>query len=118
MEKTFQYINLEYLKEICGNDKKSMKELIDIFLMQIPVFILNINKYFNERNSIELAKELHTARSSAMIFMMDETGELLKKIQVLAENGSYEEIPGLIQKLEPGFNGAARELSDYIRHNY
>jgi HPt (histidine-containing phosphotransfer) domain-containing protein len=117
-EDTFHFIKLDHIKDICGGDRECMKELMDIFLAQIPVFISNINKYFDEKNSIELAREVHTARSSALIFMMEETGDILKKIQSLAGDELIEDIPGLIQNLELNLNGAVRELSEYILINY
>jgi hypothetical protein len=49
---------------------------------------------------------------------MEETGEILKKIQNLAGNKQIEDIPGLIKNLELKLNGAAKELSAYILRNY
>jgi HPt (histidine-containing phosphotransfer) domain-containing protein len=71
----FEYVNLGYLEEISGGDTNFQKELIGIFLTQIPEFITNMHKFLIEKEIEELAKEAHTAKSSVLIFMMEETGK-------------------------------------------
>jgi hypothetical protein len=56
-------------------------------------------KKFQDENDLEsLAKEAHTAKSSVLIFGMEETGANLKKIQLLAEENQAGQIPELLQK--------------------
>jgi len=114
----FNYINLDYIDKICGEDNQCIKELIDIFLEQIPAFISNINKYMDEKNLGGLAKEAHKAKSSVMIFMMDETEEILKKIHKLANSGNSEDLPFLVKQLEKKLSGATEELSEYLLLNF
>ena len=85
MSNEFKYLKFDYVEEICQGNEEFKKELISIFLKQIPVFISNMYKYLDEDKYEELAKEAHTAKSSALIFMMEETGKTLKQIQLLSD---------------------------------
>ena len=110
-------MNLKYLEEVSAGDPNFKKELIEIFLRQVPEFVSNMKKFYAEKDWPNLAKEAHTAKSSALIFGMEETGSALKNIQILAEEIKTEEIPGLISKsiaeLEKAcvlLNGLAQDL--------
>jgi HPt (histidine-containing phosphotransfer) domain-containing protein len=114
MNQRFQFVNLNYLEEISGGDLDFKKELIRIFLHQIPEFLSNMNKYLSEHQNENLAKEAHTAKSSVLIFMMDEAGGDLKQIQMYAACNNLGNIPGLIKKVENSLENAFRELSVYL----
>jgi HPt (histidine-containing phosphotransfer) domain-containing protein len=114
MKENLKYTRLNYLEEIANGDNEFKKELINIFLKQVPEFIFNMKKYFKEDNNEALAREAHTAKSSVIIFMMDETGEILKQIQLQAKIGEKENIPALIDKVEEKLIKATEELSSYL----
>ena len=103
-------MQLDYLDEISGGDTKFKRDLIDIFLKQMPEFITNMKKFMNENDLNNLAKEAHTAKSSVLIFGMKETGVTLKKIQNLAEDGSTKEIDWLINKVQLDFDSINNSL--------
>lgn len=114
MNQQFQFVNLNYLEEISGGDIAFKKELIGIFMNQIPGFISNLSSYLINHDYESLAKEAHTAKSSVLIFMMTETGIVLKQIQRLAEEKNPDEIAYLINKVESDLENAYRELSCYL----
>lgn len=111
MAEKFQYVNLDYLEDISGGDNNFKKELIEIFLKQVPEFISNMHQYLEEEKYDLLAKEAHTAKSSVLIFMMEETGATLKKIQLLAQEDEIDPIPDMISQVEEALEGAVKELS-------
>jgi HPt (histidine-containing phosphotransfer) domain-containing protein len=114
MSEKFKYINLGYIEEISGGDKDFKKELIQIFLKQVPEFISNMHQFLTNNEKSNLAKEAHTAKSSALIFSMEDTGKTLKRIQLLAEDNQIEPIPGLLTQVEKELNGATKELTSYL----
>ena len=69
-----------------------------------------MNKYLDDNNMENLAREAHTAKSSVLIFGMEDTGLLLKDIQFLAESSNTTEIPSLIKKVENDLNEAKEVL--------
>ena len=114
MSNNFEYVNLNYLEEISGGDDGFKKDLIQIFLKQIPEFISNMRQFLSEEKNELLAKEAHTAKSSVLIFMMEESGNKLKEIQLLAEKDNTAPIPELLNDVESKLEGAQKELSSYL----
>jgi len=114
MDGQFYHVNLDYLDDISGGDCIFKKELIGIFLKQIPDFIRNLHRFLIDDEIENLAKEAHTAKSSVLIFMMEETGKNLKKIQLLAENNETEEILPLILEVQNDMDNASKELNIYL----
>ena len=114
MDIKLQHVNLDYVEEIAGGDNSFKKELIQIFLGQIPDFVVNMEKYLAEDNRDELAKEAHTAKSSVLIFRMEETGNLLKKIQLCAENDEIGSIPELMNLVKSDLKSASEELTEIL----
>lgn len=115
MELKLQTTNLGYVEEISGGDNEFKKELIEIFIKQIPEFIENMNKFLADSNFADLAKEAHTAKSSVLIFKMEETGKMLKKIQLNAESNEIDSIPGMIKSVQADMENALRELSSILK---
>ncbi len=110
MTNSFQQINIKQLDSVSFGDDEFKKELIEIFLEQIPLFISNIKQYFSNGDLINLAKEAHTAKSSVLIFAMVSTGKLLKEIQLLSENNDIEPLQSLIENVELELTDAANQL--------
>jgi len=117
MDNNYNAVKFDYIDEISEGDEKFKIELINIFLKQIPEFINNMNKYLEENNTEELAKEAHTAKSSAMIFMMEETGKTLKQIQLHATENDKSNLPSLIKKAAISLTTASEELAVYLKEN-
>lgn len=109
----FRYIKTAQVEELSGGDKDFLIELVDIFLEQIDVFVSKMSDFLESKNWIELGKEAHTAKSSAMTFGMDETGVLLKNIQLQCEDNKLDEVPAMVIKAIEQLNGAVPELNEY-----
>ena len=111
MDNNSQTIDYSNLYNVANNDEDFIKELIKIFLDQIPVFIQNLNQLFIEGKLDKLAREAHTAKSSVMIFGMKNAGLLLNKIELWAENKEVEEIGPAIEIVINDLNLATSELT-------
>jgi HPt (histidine-containing phosphotransfer) domain-containing protein len=112
MDKPKHYIETKRLEEIAGGDNDFMKEVIGIFLNQIPEFTGNMRSLLKDQNWNVLAREAHTAKSSALTFGMEETGVLLKKIQLQAEAGDYNSLPSLVDEAIGQLEAAIPELHE------
>lgn len=110
MNQYFQYINTRRIEELAAGDTEFYTEIIDIFLNQIPDFVDKMKTALEEKNWQLLAREAHTAKSSALTFGMEETGANLKKIQTLAEGNELEPIPVLVQHAISDLEAAIPEL--------
>jgi len=114
MNNNLKIIDFSDLDTITSGDDNFKKELIGIFLEQIPDFISNMNQFFNESRWEKLAREAHTAKSSVMIFGMSNTGLLLKDIQLWAENENITEIEPVLKQVETDLTRAKTELENVL----
>ena len=109
----FRYIKTAQVEEISGGDKDFLIELTDIFLGQIDDFTSKMADALQNKNWDKLGKEAHTAKSSAMTFGMDETGKLLKEIQLQCEANELENVPQTVYDSINQLNGAIPELKEF-----
>jgi len=112
MDQHFQHINTSRIEELAAGDTEFYIEIIDIFLNQIPDFINKMTTTLNEKNWQLLAREAHTAKSSVLTFGMEDTGVLLKKIQLLAEGNELNDLPVLVKKAISDLEAAVPELHE------
>lgn len=108
-------MNFEYLDEITFGDNNFKKELISIFTNQMPLFLSNMKKFLSEKDLKNLAKEAHTAKSSVLIFGREDSGQILKEIQSLAEQNNLEPIPDQILKVETDMDNVLKELTEMAK---
>ena len=109
----FRYIKTAQVEKISGGDKDFLIELTYIFLGQIADFVNKMSDALQNKNWKELAKEAHTAKSSAMTFGMEKTDILLKKIQLQCEHNDLEKIPEMVRHAIAQLEGAIPELEDF-----
>src|SRR5665647_3408222 len=77
------FTNLDYLRTITEGDTESIRELIILFIEQVPEFIENLNKFLKEKRYAELGNEAHKAKSSVMIMGMDDLGHDMKRLHAI-----------------------------------
>lgn len=111
------YTNLDYLKEITDGDKQIIRELIQLFLLQVPDFIANMNKYYNTGDYIALGKEAHKAKSSLQIMGMSELEKEMKTLQLRTIDGTdVENYPVYISHFETQCQSAILELNSELQN--
>jgi len=92
--------SLKEIEKLADGDNDFKKEMIIIFLEQIPEFILQMKQFFQDNKPEDLAKVAHTAKSSVLVFEMSESEKDLKTIQFFAEKGEINKAGTLISKVE------------------
>lgn len=110
MNESFKVISIAQVEDIAAGDERFVKELVDIFLTQIPDFSAKILTAYKTENWIVLAREAHTAKSSVMTFGMEETSKLLKKIQLNCEESDLTDVPEMVDKVINDLDAAIPEL--------
>ena len=105
------YTNLTYLRTITDNNKVVIREMIELFFTQLPLFIQNMNQHYDSGQYIALGKEAHKAKSSLQIMGMSELEVDMKKFQLLTIEGiEVESYPAYIRKFEMQCEAAVKEL--------
>lgn len=90
-------IDLSYLREMSGNNKDIMVEMVEIFIEQNPEFTEGISSFFENKQWTELGAIAHKAKSSVRIMGMDELGDCLEKIEHYSKGNQKVELQ---QKIE------------------
>jgi len=107
LNKTYQFIELDYLTNTCANDSGMMKMIIKMFLDKTPSLILSLNEVVSEGNWDEANRISHKLKSSFLTFGSKEAGHLLETIESMTneENiGSSEYSFSSLGKIMNDFN--------------
>lgn len=110
-QKKLNYVNLEYLKSMSGDDPVIIKEMIDVFSGQIPTFVKEMQDYYVKEDWTNLGMLAHKAKSSVAIMGMDDLANMLKELELSAKEGkSIEKYAGYIQRFINDTQNAVNEL--------
>jgi HPt (histidine-containing phosphotransfer) domain-containing protein len=90
-------IDLSYLKEMSGNNKDIMIEMVEIFIEQNPEFTEGISTSFENKQWTELGAIAHKAKSSVRIMGMNDLGNCLEQIEHYSKGNQKIELQ---QKIE------------------
>ena len=115
MDKNNRYVDLSYLENMSGGSQELVKEMVEIFVAQIPEFILDMKNYLEKKDYQSLGLLAHKAKSSVAIMGMEELAQHLKDFELLAKDElDIEKYPLFIDKFEKDCNEAIEELQKII----
>ena len=80
-------IDLTYLENMSAGDNNLIKELIEIFIEQVPEFITEMNNAIKNNDSKVLSSVAHKAKSSVAIVGIVDLAEELKILENISANG-------------------------------
>lgn len=112
-----KYVNLSYLENMSGGSKSLVKEMVEIFLEQVPEFTGEMREFLKKKDYQSLGLLAHKAKSSVAIMGMDELAQSLKDFELLAkENKDVESYPSYIERFEQSCKEAVQELKEIIEN--
>jgi len=79
--------NLDYLNEIFNGNRKSVTEVITLFVEELPVAKEKLNAAIRSKNSNETKKAAHKIKSSLRAIGSHELAGLAANIEVLSDGG-------------------------------
>ncbi|WP_430809623.1 MULTISPECIES: Hpt domain-containing protein [unclassified Carboxylicivirga] len=86
MPNPYTHIDLSYLESITDGSRELIKELINIFIEQIPEFKEGFAEGLENKDWSQIAALAHKAKSSVMSMGMEELGNKdLKNLELLAK---------------------------------
>ncbi len=111
------YSNLTYLREVAEGNNEIIREMIEIFILQVPEFIQNLQQFLHQRRYKELGNEAHKAKSSVLVMGMEELASDLKTLQLATIDGIGEETyPDYVRKFEIQCLAAVEELKKELEN--
>ena len=112
-----KYVNLSYLENMSGGSKSLVKEMVEIFLEQVPEFTGEMREFLKKKDYQSLGLLAHKAKSSVAIMGMDELAQSLKDFELLAkEIKDVESYPSYIERFEQSCKEAVQELKEIIEN--
>jgi HPt (histidine-containing phosphotransfer) domain-containing protein len=110
---SFKEIDLSYLESIADGDIVVIKELISIFLEQVPEFTEGLSTHFEKQEWKEIAGLAHKAKSSVISMGMNDLGNIdLKNLELIAKCFRIEQLQKSIDITEK-----EKEELKYLEHN-
>lgn len=92
-------LDLSYLESMAAGDNNLIKEMIEIFIEQVPEFICEMNKAISNNDSKALASTAHKAKSSVAIMGIINLIEDLKVLENIASNNERtDEYPAFVNR--------------------
>jgi|SRR5665647_2286999 len=105
------YTDLNYLRTVTEGNEEIIREMIEMFVLQVPDFIKNFNKYYQAEQYTALGKEAHKAKSSLQIMGMTALEKEMRTLQFKSIEGiDVESYPVHLDHFKNQCNGAIIEL--------
>jgi CheY-like chemotaxis protein/HPt (histidine-containing phosphotransfer) domain-containing protein len=74
-------IDLSSLKQHAGEDEEFVKSILEIFVQDVPKYLSKLEEALQNENWEEIKKVIHTLKSSTSILGMENTSELIKRME-------------------------------------
>lgn len=107
-------IDLSYIIKLSDNDIDFIKEMINLFLFQLPETIADLKTSFEDKNWGKLSKVAHKAKPSMTFFGLNELRNDLAQLENHKTLNKVS-IEALINKVEKEYNKASVELSEHLK---
>ncbi len=112
----YKHVNLEVLKEISEGSNDLMRDLIFLFISQIPVFSEQLDYYYKNEDYISLGKLAHKIKSSVSMMGISELSSDMKKLEQLAQaKKDTQKYPEFIERFKRISTEAVSELNDILQ---
>jgi len=105
------HVNLEFLKEISEGSSDLMRDLITLFITQVPTFSDQLDSYLNNEDYCTIAKLAHKIKNSVAMMGIDELTSDMKKLENLCKaKPTKEGVKVLIEQFKKISTEATDEL--------
>ena len=112
-------IDLSYLKELCENNHEFEKEMIELFLQQVPSDIDLLNKAIDSIHFENIGSLAHKLKSSVIIIGLKSTSEALSSIESGAnDNKDISQIRIYFEKVSKRLESSYKELNLILSGEY
>lgn len=105
-------VNLSFLKEISEGSNDLMRDLISMFINQVPTFSEQMDAYLKNEDYCTLAKLAHKIKNSVAMMGIEELTNDMKKLETLCNTKpNFKEIETMVNR----FKSISAEASDELR---
>ena len=112
------YVNLNYLHELSGNDKDFEKIMMEQFVQQTPSEIASLQSAINARDWLSAKKIAHSLKSTVSYMgLADELYPSLQEIEKAAISDNPDCIPDKFAYVKQVSEGAIKEIESLLAAN-
>lgn len=116
MSKSSSIINLSYLKDASANNHTFIKEMIEIFLKQTPVYLSQLRECIGENKKDDFRKIIHKLKPTVTMMGIEQGDLLIKEIEATVKNtGNLDRIESAYGNLEAICEASYSELKEELR---
>lgn len=109
------HVNLEFLKEISEGNLDLMRDLITLFITQVPTFSEQMDAYLKNEDYCTLAKLAHKIKNSVAMMGIDELTSDMKKLENLCtEKPNYNVVKAYVDRFKKISTEASTELRQIL----
>lgn len=107
-----RHVNLNFLREISEGSNDLMRDLISMFINQVPTFSEQMDVYLKNEDYSTLAKLAHKIKNSVAMMGIEELTNDMKKLETLCNTKpNFKEIESVVNR----FKSISAEASDELR---
>ena len=107
--------DLKYLQQMTGNDNEMMKEMIEMFLLQLAELRVEMDSLFESQSWFELSRLAHKIKSSALVMGVAQMADEMKELELLAKEGKdTEKYPDYIARFNDMIETTKTEMRPFL----
>ena len=107
--------DLKYLQQMTGNDSDMMKEMIELFLLQLDELQVEMDSLFESGDWFELSRLAHKIKSSALVMGVAQMADEMKVFELLAKEGkNTEKYPDFIARFKEMIETTKTEMKPFL----
>jgi|GEM_PF-254864 len=109
------HVNLDFLKEISEGNTDLMRDLINLFITQVPTFSEQMELYLKNQDYCTLAKFAHKIKNSVAMMGIDELTSDMKKLEnICTSKPDNNTVKTLVEKFKKISGEASVELQHIL----
>ena len=108
-EPAIKYVHIDpaHLDSVTGGDEKFKKELIDVFIQQLPTLLVGLEKALQDKDYKQLSAIAHKTKSSVALMGIEALRADMAELEVKAKDGNDFE---LYQKIVTNFLSVSTDV--------
>ena len=83
----YTYIDPAHLDSVTGGDEKFKKELIDVFIQQLPTLLVGLEKALQDKDYKQLSAIAHKTKSSVALMGIESLRANMAELEIKAKDG-------------------------------
>ncbi len=95
----YNSFSLDKYKDICGNDKELMRELVQIFINNYQKDLDALQESLNSGSKLEMAKKAHKLKGSLKTFYAEKSVALLQNLEDKISSDDFSDMDVLVKEI-------------------